>query len=163
MTHDEIERFTIWLIECGGEVLPGTNPYEVLRTNTRFGVNIIYRNKAGKITWPDEFGEPLKAFRSGRKLNLCPTLRKRQRNQSIIDRIIARDGLECWFSGERFKDRLDPTITIEHLCAIAHGGPNHISNLVIAIEDWNRKAGHLSVAEKVRLREQARISKEDRQ
>jgi hypothetical protein len=158
ITSDEIERFTVWLIDCGGEVLPGTNPYEVLRTATRYGVNVIYRNKAGKINWPDELQEALKAFRAGRKVNLCASLKKRTRNQGIIDRIIERDGLECWFSGEAFGSRLDERITIEHLCAIAHGGPNHISNLVISMADWNRKAGHLSVAEKVRLREQARAA-----
>lgn len=158
MTSDEIERFTVWLIDCGGEVLPGTNPYEVLRTATRYGVNVIYRNKAGKINWPDELQEALSAFRAGRKINLCQSLKKRTRNQGIIDRIIERDGLECWFSGEAFSGRLDERITIEHLCAIAHGGPNHISNLVIATAEWNRKAGHLSVAEKVRLRDQARAA-----
>lgn len=156
MTSEEIERFTVWLIDCGGDVLPGTNPYEVLRTATRYGVNVIYRNKAGKITWPDEFKEPLAAFRSGKKINLCQSLRKRTRNQGIIDRIIARDGLECWFSGLPFSGRLDTQITLEHLCAISHGGPNHISNLVISTAEWNRKAGNLSVAEKVMLREHAR-------
>jgi hypothetical protein len=156
MSPAEIERFTVWLIDCGGEVLPGTNPYEVLRTATKYGVNVIYRNKAGKITWPDEFTEPLAEFRAGRKINLCQSLRKRTRDQSIIDRIISRDGLECWFSGAPFQGRLDTQITLEHLCAISHGGPNHISNLVICTAEWNRRAGNLSIAEKVRIREQAR-------
>ena len=38
------------------------------------------------------------------------------------------------------------------------GGPNHISNLVLATQEWNRRAVHLSVSEKVRLREQARAA-----
>ncbi len=44
-------------------------------------------------------------------------------------------------------------ITIEHLVAKAFGGPDHISNLVLACDDCNQAVGTLSVSEKVAIRE----------
>ena len=60
---------------------------------------------------------------------------------------MARDGDNCFFC----RKPLAGDLTVEHLVALAHGGPNHISNLVCAHAACNHEAGHLSVAEKVAL------------
>lgn len=67
--------------------------------------------------------------------------------------IAIRDGKMCWYCGIVLpKDKL----TIEHLLSVAHGGSHHMSNLVLACEPCNLEAGTLSVASKVKLRDQKR-------
>lgn len=40
---------------------------------------------------------------------------------------------------------------------IAHGGPDHISNMVLAHRKCNEEAGHLSGREKIEIHVQARL------
>ena len=61
--------------------------------------------------------------------------------------LISRDGEDCFFCARA----LGQDITVEHLVAIAHGGPNHISNLFLAHAACNNEAGHMSAPEKVAL------------
>ena len=61
--------------------------------------------------------------------------------------LLVRDGNACLFCGKP----LDGDITVEHLVAIAHGGPNHVSNLFLAHAACNQAAGHMSAPEKVAL------------
>lgn len=68
---------------------------------------------------------------------------------SIIDRLLARDGLCCWLCGTLLGD----DITIEHLVPKLYGGPNHISNYVLAHSECNHYLGSLHVAEKIKERE----------
>ncbi|PGH55922.1 hypothetical protein CRT60_21980 [Azospirillum palustre] len=76
--------------------------------------------------------------------------RKRSKRIRQIKKIVERDGDACFFCGRSLGD----DITIEHLVPITHGGPDHRSNLVLAHHACNQRADHLSVAEKVRLREE---------
>jgi hypothetical protein len=152
-----IPAFRAWLSDRGGIMLPLTNEWEVVRVDTCHGVLVGYRKKkATGYTFPDALAALRADFQAGRTPALNPAQRHRKRLGMLIADIAARDGLECWFTGEPFASPEDHRTTIEHLCPKAHGGPDHISNLVLATEEWNRRAGHLSVAEKVRLREQAR-------
>lgn len=62
--------------------------------------------------------------------------------------LIARDGDGCLYCGRP----IDPSAcTVEHVVARAAGGPDHASNLALAHTECNAAAGHLSVAEKLRL------------
>jgi 5-methylcytosine-specific restriction endonuclease McrA len=151
-----IPAFRAWLSDRGGIMLPLTNEWEVVRVDTCHGVLVGHRNKKGVHRFSGELDNLREDFRAGRTPAIGPEHQPRKRLGYLIEAIAARDGLECWFTGEPFMSAEDRGITIEHLCPKAHGGPDHISNLVLATEEWNRRAGHLSVAEKVRLREQAR-------
>ena len=155
-----IPAFRAWLSERGGVLLPHTNEWEVVRVDTCHGILVGHRNKKGVHRFSGELDNLREDFRAGRTPAIGPEHQPRKRLGYLIEAIAARDGLECWFTGEPFASPEDHRITIEHLCAKAHGGPDHISNLVLATEEWNRRAGHLSVAEKVRLREQARATVE---
>lgn len=62
--------------------------------------------------------------------------------------LIARDGDGCLYCGRP----VDPSAcTVEHVVAVAHGGPDHAANLALAHTECNAAAGHLSVAEKLTL------------
>jgi hypothetical protein len=151
-----LEDFKIWLVECGAIIEPPTNDYEILRVRTCHGVHVAYRKDNGKETWPAALSILRESARAKKRQSLSPNLKDRIKLRYTIDAIIERDGCECWFSGEKFFGNGDERITVEHLCPVSHGGPNHLSNLVIATREWNQKAGNLSVSEKVKLREAAR-------
>jgi 5-methylcytosine-specific restriction endonuclease McrA len=145
--------FAVRLKAAGGEILGATNPYEVLRFRTSLGVGVIYAGKRGE-TWNAEAIAARKHL-DANKGSLAPVdVKGRRRDKSTVNALLKRDGDTCFFCG----DDLAGDITVEHLVPIAHGGPNHVSNLVLAHALCNQKAGHLSVAEKVRLAIEARRS-----
>lgn len=152
----EIDAFKALLVERGAIICAPTNPYEVLRVDTSEGVFVVYTNKAGKQTWPEGIEAIRSAYLDGRNLPLSPEQKGRIKLRHQIEAIAARDGLECWFCENAFLSADSREITIEHLVAVAHGGPNHMSNLVLACPDCNSEAGSLSVAEKVLMREAKR-------
>lgn len=151
------DGFRAWLSERGGVILPPTNEWEIVRVDTCHGILVGYRKaRAGGYTLTGALDDLRDDFMAGRTPAIGPDQKGRKRMGHLIRALADRDGLECWFSGRQFASAEDHRITVEHLCPKAHGGPDHLSNLVLATEEWNKRAGHLSVAEKVRLREQAR-------
>jgi hypothetical protein len=141
--------FSAAITAAGGEVLATTNPYEVMRFRTKHGVGVVYVNAKGARTWNEE---ALRA-QSHLKANegsLAPVKVFGRRSATAeVPRILERDGLNCFFCGLK----LGSDITVEHLVARAHGGPNHISNLFLAHKDCNLRAGHLSAPEKIAIRD----------
>jgi 5-methylcytosine-specific restriction endonuclease McrA len=143
----KIDQFRKRLVEAGAEVLAPTNPYEKLRFRTRHGVGIVYVNAKGVENWNAESRAALDHLEAG-KGSLSPVKLSRRRNQRAkILQLLDRDGPNCFFCGLELAD----DATIEHLVAIAHGGPNHISNLFLAHARCNQEAGHLSAPEKIAI------------
>jgi len=153
-----IEKLLTAIVAAGGERLAPTNPYEVARFRTLYGVGIIYRNAKGKQTWNPE-AEMAQEHIKAKKGSIAPVVVVNRaghaQRRSAVLRILDRDGGDCFFCGDPLAD----DVTLEHLVPIAHGGPNHISNLVCAHASCNQEAGHLSVAEKVALAVAKRTAK----
>lgn len=141
-----INAFAEKLKAAGAEILGPTNPYEILRFRTSKGVGVVYKGKRGE-TWNAQAIAARDHLASGTG-SLCPVaVRGRSRGTARYHALFNRDGDNCFFCGV-------PTggdMTIEHLVPIAHGGPNHISNMFLAHAECNRAAGHLSAPEKVAL------------
>lgn len=145
----QLPKFKVWLDERGSEVLPSTNPYELIRFSTMAGVAIIHGNSRGIVSsWSNGAEEAYRAFvvagswRGERR-------RKRTTSDYRTQAVLQRDGDICFFCGTPLGDDKTP----EHLLSITHGGRNHIANMALAHEACNRRAGHLCVVEKVKLRE----------
>ena len=149
----DIAAFKDWLIARGAIVDAPTNEWEILRVRTCDGVLVAYRNKAGKETWPEGLLDLREAFDAGRAIPLSPDLKSRKRSRHLIEALAVRDGMACWFCGRGFTLPEDREITIEHLVPVCHGGPNHMSNLVLACEPCNHAAGNMPVVAKVAFRE----------
>ena len=154
-------NFSDWLLSHGSEMRAPSNLYEVARFTTPEGVGVIYRNVAGKLSWQNGADKAWQAFRGDDNGWRVGEKRKRGKLKHRIDAMKKRDGDDCWYCGGRFAPDNEPSepglkLTIEHLCPVIHGGPDHLGNLVIAHEKCNTKAGNLSVADKVRMRESMR-------
>jgi 5-methylcytosine-specific restriction endonuclease McrA len=148
-----IAAFQKALVEAGAELLAPTNPYEVLRFRSSHGVGVIYTGRRGE-TWNAEAIAARDHIAAGRG-SLSPVkVNGRRRDAATVNALLKRDGAFCFFCGAP----LDGDITVEHLIAIAHGGPNHISNLFLAHAACNQAAGHMSGAEKVRTAVTARTN-----
>ena len=131
-------------------MLAPTNPYEVMRFRTSHGVGVVYKNAKGQRTWNAE-ALAAKNHIDGSKGSLAPVkTHDRRKRAATYNALLIRDGGACFFC----RDPLDDDMTIEHLVALCHGGPNHISNLFLAHGDCNRRAGHLSAPEKIAMRDQ---------
>lgn len=134
------------LKEAGAEILGPTNPYEVLRFRTSLGVGVIYTGKRGE-SWNAEAVAAREHLDAQKGSLATVQVRGRRTDKATVAALMKRDGDACFFCGLA----LEGDITIEHLVAIAHGGPNHVSNLFLAHGECNREAGHLSAPEKVAL------------
>lgn len=65
-----------------------------------------------------------------------------------------RDGDGCFYCGIPMTAE---TATVEHLVAVAHGGPEHASNLVLSCASCNHMAGALPAHAKMRLAVERRV------
>lgn len=154
---DPHKAFRGLLAAAGAEVLATTNPYEVLRFKTCFGVGVVYCNGKGKETWNREALAAREHIRQ--RLGSLAPVKKHGRKSSAgtHQALLERDGPDCFFCLEP----MGQLKTVEHLVPVAHGGPNHISNKFLACPGCNSGAGHLSAPEKIRIRERALLRKWD--
>lgn len=168
--------FEGWLVARGAELLPPTNPYEVLRYKHRGFTNILYRKETGKLTYVGGVGYDIKEFVKGAELTYAdkcsppsrvkpdkpPRTRKRRiKNKNtrarrrLIDVLRERDGPSCWFCGTELGD----DITKEHLRPRSKGGTNQHENLVLAHASCNQQAADKDLGPKFALR--ARLHREN--
>ena len=141
-----LTAFAERLKAAGAEILGPTSIYEQLRFRTSKGVGVIYKGKRGE-TWNPEAIAARDHLATG-KGSLAPVrVVGRKVNATRVHALHNRDGADCFFCGKP----LDGDHTFEHLVPIAHGGPNHISNLFLAHASCNQEAGHLSAPEKVKM------------
>lgn len=170
-TYDEFSkkwaRFKIWLEGRGAEVRAPSNPYEIARFTTPDGVGVVYRNAANVISsWAGGADNAYIAFLDGLPWRAkAKTTRRggKVKRQHQISALLERDGNECFYCGRLMAPKGEAAdagdeMSIEHLCPIAQGGPDTLSNMALAHGRCNREAGHLSVVEKVRLREACRAT-----
>ncbi len=158
----EMGNFVQWLTNHGSEIRVPSNPFEVLRFTTPDGVGVIYRDKSDHISaWENGSKKAWLAFKTGDNTWRLAVKRERRHGQAYGHQgatIIERDGPTCFYCGNAFHGNGELKRTIEHLVSVIHGGPDHLSNLVLAHQICNQAAGNLSVAEKIRLREKMRAS-----
>lgn len=149
----EVERFRAWLIERGASVLTPTNQYELLRFETQAGLSVVYRKKGlwQPVTFTGEAAAAYADWRKGGPWRAGPKQRRR-RLKPRVRALLQRDGDTCFYCLEKMTEA---DMSVEHLVAATCGGPDHISNLVLAHEACNQSVGHLSVMEKVKIRESA--------
>lgn len=157
----QLEQFKGWLSSHGAEVLEPTNEYEVVRFKTGKGTSVIYRKKVlsgncsfigdAEVAWR-EFKLPQSSWRA------VPRTKRSKTTDSVeYTTIRKRDGDNCFFCNHFVAHNVG---TIEHLVALTHGGPQHISNKYLAHKDCNARAGHLSAVEKIKIHTKAVILKE---
>lgn len=146
MSPKALNALKAQLAESGAELLGPTNAHEVLRFRTRLGVGVVYTGRRGE-TW-NEAAIKAREHLAAKKGSLAPVAVKgRRKDKSTVNALIERDGEACFFCGKP----LDGDVTVEHLVAVAHGGPNHINNLFLAHFPCNAAAGHMSAPEKVAM------------
>ncbi len=153
-TSRKIAGISRWLKQRGADVLLPTNEWEVLRWKANDVTSVIYRNKKGQHTYTGDAQMAVDAWRGHGTYEIIrgPRRKLTGMQKALLD----RDGPDCFFCALALTDE---DCTIEHLIPLSAGGPNHSSNLVLAHGACNVKAGSMSVAEKVRLRDELRSHK----
>lgn len=145
-----LKMFTAWLHGHGAELLTPTNQWELLRFRTEEGTSIIYTDKRGHLTWTNQAAEAYLACVGNKAWRAVPKTQRRAKSSPTCQALRKRDGDDCFFC------HLPVAVedeSAEHLVSITHGGPDHIANMALAHRECNRQAGHLSLMEKIRMRE----------
>lgn len=89
------------------------------------------------------------AFVSGGKWNAGVAAPRRPKRPPEVAALLKRDGDRCFLC----RQALGEDITVEHLVPRTAGGPNHMANKALAHQACNLRMGHLSLMEKIALRE----------
>lgn len=154
----DLARFKEFLTARGCDVLAPTNPYELLRFKAAGRTNVAYTSARGKlsIVGPD-MGPAAASFANGQAWTPAGENREQRmgtsKKRAIVKRLLERDGPCCFYCPHPLSEE---DRTVEHLVPIAHGGTNRIGNMALSHAACNLEAGHLSVFEKIRLRESKR-------
>ena len=77
----------------------------------------------------------------------------RSATERSLSAIIARDGINCFYCGKPTQRGGQHHATREHLKAVHNGGKDILANLRVAGARCNTRVGHLSVEEKLWMRE----------
>lgn len=149
---DDLPVLRKWLTAAGAEVLESANKYEVIRFRTSRGTSIVYRRESGFLTWVGEAESAYQHWRTGKPWRAVRRPKRPSKAAPIIRTLLKRDGPLCFYCG--YTQNAIEDYSLEHLVALTHGGPSHLANFVLACIPCNTEASHLSVMEKVRLREQ---------
>lgn len=144
---EQSEKFIRWLSGRGAQVLQPTNQWELVRFKSGDKTAVIYTNKVGRVRFTGDSEPAWKAFKTGGAWRATPATARKTRRAPEVATLLARDGPLCFFC----LAPMDDDMTIEHLVARTHGGPNHISNKFLAHRGCNERAGHLSAPEKIRI------------
>lgn len=153
-----LDRFKAWLSGHGASVGVPTNEWEIVRFSARNTISVAYRNKENRVTFIGLARECWQAYVRGEDMYLAGERRKsRKKAAPQIKALRARDGDGCFYCLLHVKE---DDASVEHLVALVHGGPNHLSNLALAHKKCNSDVGHLSLMEKFKVRERAVIQRE---
>lgn len=148
----KLPAFLEFLTARGAEVLAPTSEWEMVRFRAAGVVQVIYRNARGMLTYRGVAAQALNAFTSKGEWSAGVATKRnhssRKRTAAVMA-MLKRDGDCCFLCRQPLGD----DITEEHLVPVTAGGPNHIANKVLAHSACNTKMGHLSVMEKIAMRE----------
>jgi hypothetical protein len=150
----DVNDINAWVTEHGGEVIPTLGSYEITRFRGAGVCHVIYAGKKGISFSSNDAKMIYRAYKRNEDVRLADkgVVQTRAARMRIAE-VIRRDGAICFFCLGAFSD--DDPATIEHVVPRAHGGPNHMSNYVVAHLSCNRDAGILSASEKYKIREGA--------
>lgn len=165
----DVQGFLAYVANEGGEVCKPTNPYEVVRYRAYWrgtkqaATHIVYAKESGLLTWMMGSKGHYRAFLAGAPMEELPEAAPKSdprltqhrvlpKGAQIRQRLLARDGDECWFCGKPMGD----DCTIEHLIAKADGGRNSMSNYALAHQRCNQLAADKPLVAKLALRAELR-------
>jgi hypothetical protein len=149
--QDDVVAFTKWLGAKGAQVLQPTSVWEVCRYKSNSGTSIVYTNKTGRLRFTGDSLVAWTAYVTGAGWRAIPATKRKLKSSPTCQALRVRDGDDCFFCRTPVEVEDE---SVEHLVAITHGGPDHLSNMALSHRVCNNLAGHLSVMEKIILREE---------
>lgn len=157
-------KFAQWL-EYNGAEIHMTNPKkgellvfawfrEGRETQT---VSRVWLTHQEEIVFSPEIVHLIVACQKNHMLQLGGAKRRKTVSNAKISALISRDGHACIYCGKTAEQAR--VLTIEHFIPISHGGTNHLDNMAFACKPCNMRVGNLSIAEKIKIRDQIRSGK----
>lgn len=141
-----ISKFRTYVKESGASILENTNEWELLRFSSKNGVGIVYTNKHGQMTLSGAADLALSFYLRGKKWNAGLKYYAYQRPETV-EKLLERDGSMCFYCS----NPLGEDITVEHILSVVHGGCSNAANLCLTHAECNRRAGSLTVVDKIKL------------
>lgn len=141
--------FSAWLVARGASMLMRTNGWELARWTGDGQTSVVYFNARHNITFTGAAEAAWIAFRGGKPFRVAPAAKRAGGKASPrIKALYARDGDRCFYCNTPV---VMEDASVEHLVSVTHGGPSHMSNFVLAHQQCNAGAGHISAMEKIAI------------
>ncbi len=144
-----------WLSKAGAEVLESTNEWELLRFRADGHTCVVYTNKRDRLTMDTLTTKAMTAYFNGLPWSAHAKVKGKRTSVDELT-IRKRDGDDCFFCCEPVPPGEG---SIEHLVAVAHKGPNHISNKFLAHALCNARAGNQPATVKITIHDKAKLEK----
>ena len=174
----DTQGFLAFLAENGCEIGKPSNPYEVVRYRAYWEgskrpiTHLVYAKETGLLTWMHGSQAHYRCFLEGavlhgnkppfesqfdrsipaQRLALSPKSPRLSQGAITREKLLARDGDDCWFCGLAMGD----DCTIEHLVPKSKRGANHPDNYALAHKACNHAAADMPLVEKIAMRERLR-------
>ncbi|MGE5510294.1 MAG: HNH endonuclease [Bacteroidota bacterium] len=151
IAHVDWNAFAQYLVRWGVRIQPLQHADELIRYRLGEVEHVVALGPGETLRISEESSQHLVNFYNRRP----PFERERHlpQRETLVAALLERDGSDCCLCGEP----LGEDVTIEHWLAQSHGGPDALANLGLAHAICNTIAGAMSVAEKVRLRDQLHV------
>lgn len=150
---NKVKKFERWLTQMGSEILPPTSEFELIRFNCSLGVGVLYQGRKGISVSNQIVTVAIDCYLNNKAWEGKGAPGKRMGMTKKQQQLLARDGGDCFYCGHQMSKS---TISVEHVLSVLHNGPNRIENLVLAHKKCNELASHLSVIEKIKMRDELR-------
>ena len=144
MSSEELERFKKWLEDQGGEILPPTNEYELLRFKGE-KTGVIYTS--GK-TSGHYANNTINNFIHGAPWAGRAKKSKRIQYGKYVPAIIKRDGKNCFYCNEEVSE---DDRSVDHLQPLSKSGRNMLQNMVLMHKECDEKLGNADLPTKIKL------------
>lgn len=142
-----------YIADRGGEIIPKTNEWELVRFRCADGIAVIYQGKRG-ISYSNDIARDVHNWyhenRQDVFLNKTSRNFKGEAKAKLKRQLFERDGNLCFYSGVPMTEDI---ATIEHLIPVSKGGKDNIDNMVLCVHAENQKVGNKSLIEKIKYRE----------
>lgn len=139
-------RFNEYLDLIGVDQIEKTSEWELQRFIANDIVCVVYENKKGRISFSNETAQKVyEAYLDGKRINI-QSIKRKSLGAKMQQKLFERDGILCFYSGKKMSHR---DATIEHLIPLSKGGKNNMDNLVLCLEEENKKMADKPLIEKI--------------
>jgi len=140
--------FQEFLDKIGADKIDVTSCWELARFKANDEVCVVYEGKKG-ISFSNSMAQKVYCSFLEKKLINIQSEKRQSLAAKFKLKIYERDGNRCFYTN---KEMAMDEATIEHLIPLSKGGKNNLDNLVLCLDEENKKMADKPLVEKIKYK-----------